>query len=78
MKATESAAESLVKTLRELPSKEALALRSEMATKVSSHHLQLHKSRKVLFNLNLFTKLSVKLLLFACAGCCSKTATCSA
>ena len=37
VKATESAAERLVKTLRELPSKEALALRSEMATKVGSN-----------------------------------------
>ncbi|KAK9907760.1 hypothetical protein WJX75_009439 [Coccomyxa subellipsoidea] len=33
VRATESSAEILVKTLRELPSKEALALRSEMATK---------------------------------------------
>ncbi|BDA47911.1 RGS1-HXK1-interacting protein 1 [Coccomyxa sp. Obi] len=36
VKATESAAERLVKTLRELPSKEALALRSEMATKAAA------------------------------------------
>ncbi|CAL8463106.1 g2640 [Coccomyxa elongata] len=40
VKATESAAESLVKTLRELPSKEALALRSEMATKAAAARQQ--------------------------------------
>lgn len=36
VKGTETAAERLVKTLRELPSKEALALRSEMATKAAA------------------------------------------
>ena len=37
VKSTENAAERLIRTLRELPSKEALALRSEVASKVSLH-----------------------------------------
>ena len=37
VKATEHSAERLIKTLRELPSKEALALRSEVATAVLAH-----------------------------------------
>jgi hypothetical protein len=34
VKSTENAAERLIRTLRELPSKEALALRSEVASQV--------------------------------------------
>ena len=40
MKATEHSAERLIKTLRELPSKQALALRSEVAIAVLAQKVQ--------------------------------------